>query len=333
MKTLTQKELLPFIHGTLNTEVNDAGDVCFHRFTDAQAAVYKKVGIEQNLNYDERAAASSGVTLEMITDSEVIGLEFALKAACRPFAAFDCFVDGVLYDHWYTEELFWNVACFDLPEGTHKVQIFFPWSSITVLKRVVLSNGATAEPVSKDLRILAYGDSITQGYIGKHPSMNYVNHFARVLNAETVNQAIGGYYFDKETMDPALKSFRPDLITIAYGTNDYTVFGTKEAIDRNCREFLDKLRGIFPDTKILGILPIHRNDCRNDARNKMNDFKLDDTRKLLAEIYADYADVTVLPDNFFPKHNDFFAPDCLHPNDLGFAFYGQAVTAAILKML
>jgi len=333
MKTFTGKELLPFIHGALDTTINEAGDVCFHRFTDVQTAYYKKVGIEQNLNYDERAAASSGITLEMITDSGILGLNFTLRAACRPFAAFDCYVDGVLYDHWYTEELFWNVACFDLPAGTHRVQVFFPWSAITDLKRVVLTDGASALPVSKDLKILAFGDSITQGYIGKHPSMNYVNHYARELNAECINQAIGGYYFDKETLDPAMKRFSPDLITIAYGTNDFTVFGSRETIEKNCREFLDKLCEIFPDAKILGILPIHRNDSRNEARNKMNDFKLDDTRTLLAEIYAGYTGVTVLPDNFFPKHNDFFAPDNLHPNDLGFTFYGQAVTAAIRKML
>ena len=56
--------------------------------------------------------------------------------------------------------------------------------------------------------MICFGDSITQGYTSKFSSLSYVNQVARALNAEVVNQGIGGYYFNEATIDPFFPTSR-----------------------------------------------------------------------------------------------------------------------------
>ena len=35
---------------------------------------------------------------------------------------------------------------------------------------------------------------------------------------------------------------------------------------------------------------------------------------------------------YYPHHADFFAPDLLHPNDLGFAIQGEMIVQAIREL-
>jgi len=333
MKIISGKELFPYIHGVLSCSLNENGAAVFHRFTETQKERYVETGIQKDLNFLNRACASSGVTLELETDSSFLGLKPVITAACRTNTAFDCHVDGVLYGHWYEEDLSQVPFCFDLPEGMHRVKLTFPWQSIVTLPEIVLDNGAKACPVEKKGRFLAFGDSITQGYITKHPSCGYVNLLASELDYDGVNQAIGGYWFDSLTLDDRLADYKPDFITVAFGTNDYSLMTAPENLTEDCRMFTERLVGIFPGTKILGLIPIWRNDAKSYARNRMRDYKAADAYDAIRKIYEQYPNITILEDTYFPRHDDFLAPDHLHPNDLGNMFYGNAVIKAVKEML
>lgn len=333
MKRFTGKEIFPFIHGVLSCSVNENGLVVLNRFTEAQRRRYAETGAQKNIAFIDRADASSGVTLEMDTDSSFIAFTPVMKPSCRTFAAFDCYVDGVLHGHWFQEDITQVPVSFDLPEGMHRVQIFFPWSVIVMLDDVVVEQGASVQPVSKDGRFLVFGDSITQGYVTVHPSCGYVNLLGLELEKESVNQAVGGYWFDADTLDASLKDCDPDFLLVAYGTNDYSLMTSPESFTENCRAFTARLVELFPDKKILGILPIYRNDLKHIARSRMRDFKPEDGIRTIREIYEKYPNITILEDHFFPRHGDFLAPDLLHPNDLGNMFYANAVTRAVKTML
>ena len=45
------------------------------------------------------------------------------------------------------------------------------------------------------------------------------------------------------------EDFQPDLITVAYGTNDWR-HGTKARFEKECKGFFHNLRNSYPDTKI-----------------------------------------------------------------------------------
>ncbi|MDO4488011.1 MAG: SGNH/GDSL hydrolase family protein [Eubacteriales bacterium] len=155
-----------------------------------------------------------------------------------------------------------------------------------------------------------------------------------MLNAEILNQAIGGYWFEGASLDDELKSLKPDLITVAYGTNDYSLSETLEIFINGARGFMDRLTEIFPDTPVLAIMPIWRADRKFHDRSRMLDYSSTDAFAALREMYAGYSNVTVLEDTYFPTSPDFLnSEDRLHPNDLGFTFYADAVTDASKKLL
>ena len=333
-KVISGQELEPFVHGALDTSFDDAGRMHFHRFTEPQLKRYDVDGLWRGTDFRKVASASSGIIIEMITDSDILGLNYLwTPATSQIWAGFDLYVDGCLYDHLFSDNQRHGILCFDLPEGEHKVALYLPWSVDLGITRIVLSDGASVKPVDPHpLRILAFGDSITQGYITVHPSLSYASIMTRKTDAECLNQAIGGYWFQKESLDQALASWKPDVITVAYGINDYSLKDDKEKYGRDAREYIDTLTGIFPGTPILGILPIHRPSPRGLAREKMINYSLDEAKNMLREAYGRYPQITVLEDTYYPRQADFYAPDLIHPNDLGFTFYGEAVVKKLKEM-
>ena len=334
-KIITGAELAALFHNILSTETDENGALRLHRFTKKQESVYEaQSNIGTNGNYGPVALANSGAVIEFVTDSSFVGMQFGWKDVVGyPYACFDFYVDGVHYDSCYIENPRYNIFAFDVPEGKHHVQIFFPWNADVRTESIVLSEGALCEPApAKSLRILAIGDSITQGYVGIHPAYSYTNHMGRSLHAEVLNQAVGGYYFEKSSLDPEVALWKPDLITLAYGTNDYYHKMTLTEYREGCEGFCEKLHEIFPETRVLGIMPIYRNDERFVARRKLWSYEFAEGLEALRATYAKYPQITVLEDTFFPHHKDYFYEDFLHPNDAGFQVYGEAVTRAIRSM-
>lgn len=337
-KTFEGKELIPFLHNALRTEVNGQGELCVSRFTEFQLERYGEVGRELDYDFMPRTRASSGVTLDFYTDSDTLALTYSWEAVTAAEGlSLDLLVDGVFYEHFYKADARNQMAGFALPEGEHRVTLVFPWSCDFRLKSLTLGEGAKfrtlEEREGKRLRILCLGDSITQGYYAERPAMTYASTVARNLNAECLNQSIGGFLFEERVLDPVLKDWDPDLILLAYGTNDYGFSTGLNDYRERAAKFLEKLNALFPNTKILGIMPIYRNDSNCFARVCMKDYSIPESHQALRELYANYPNVSVLEDDYYPHSPDFFAPDFLHPNDLGFQIYAGAVEKKIRKIL
>ncbi len=320
-------DILDLVHGALYTAVTEEGQVRFARFTEQQKENYALK------NFAHKCDGSSGITLDFYSDTNRFSFEAELsRAASRLCGDFDLWVDGVFVDSIQVAIDCCSNISFDLPQGEHRITLYLPWSSITVLRNLEIDDGATLTPVEKGMRILALGDSITQGSIAAHPSMTYVNSVARRLNAEVLNQGIGGYQFLKESLLGA-PDWQPDLITLAYGTNDFSLISSANEYKAQVRTYMQTLTASYPDTPILAITPIYRGDMSINTIIKDKDYTFLDAMDILRGVFAEFEQVEVLDGlSFFPHHADFFAPDFLHPNDLGFSLYAQAVSDKILKM-
>jgi hypothetical protein len=95
--------------------------------------------------------------------------------------------------------------------------------------------------------------------------------------------------------------------------------------------YVEKLTSLFPDTKMVAVLPIFRNDEKNQAREKYRDYTLKDAREILTGIYEKYDNIHILKETGIPRIPDVFISDYLHPNELGFTFMAKAIGTEILK--
>ncbi len=337
MKQIIDGEALkPFIHNAFRTEFDPDGVLYVSRFTEKQVGCFAYESNKLAGDLYARAQASSSVTIDLMTDSSFIGIDFTSKFWIGNTSKIvDLVVDGKLMNGYALKREYATPKqmAFVLPKGMHHVQIFIPFGTQIGVKDIIVDETASVLPApEKDLRIISFGDSITQGYLGSHTAMNYVGRMITGLNAEVLNQGAGGYYFEAEVLDPALSSWQPDLITIAFGTNDYGYRPTPELFETSVRDYMESLTAVFPGVPVLGIMPIYRADAILISRGLMWDFQFEDAMEILRKVYASYPQVTVLEADYFPQVPDFRVEDRVHPNDAGFLLYGEAVVNKIRSM-
>jgi len=297
----------------------------FHRFTPKAEQYY----LETSPNdFFKKTVATSGINFDFYTDSTVFEFDFSSGVTCgRRFYYFDTYVDGALVQHngeacmWINE----GRIVIPLPAGKHRLTIWFPCLTTTKITNVTLDDGACFVPAPAYMKMLCFGDSITQGYDAQFPSLAYTNQLARHYNAYMINQAIGGEKFVPGILDEDFaKSFKPDIITVAYGTNDWAGFAP-EILEERCEGFFKKLSELYPDSKIFYITPLWRAD--KDKITKAG--KFEDVVAYYAATAEKYG-ITVLSGyNFTPHYPDFYSDLRLHPNDLGFGEYSRNLITAI----
>ena len=327
---LRSSELSKIVHNVLNYSFDEKGVLHFHRFSEKQRQTYA----QESADWVIKTRSSASATFDFITDSDYITLKFDLyPGSSQKYGSIDLYVDGVFHASRIAEDLSVKLAGFPLPPGHHRVTVYFPWSAETVVNEVELSEGASILPVEKSCRLMCFGDSITQGYISEYTSLSYVNQAARALNAEVVNQGIGGYVFNEAVIDQSICCFKPDIITVAYGTNDYSRNETAADYAERSGRYIQKLAKLFPDTPIVGILPIYRNDQNHNARKLYRTYSLDDARQILRSHYEALPNGFVLEETGIPHLPQVYAADFLHPNDLGFTLMTQEIARKLKTIL
>ncbi len=305
------------------TETNEG--VCFDRFTEQAKRLYEMTRKDFYL----KALCPAGVTLRFRTDSETLGLSItAAKGSSRTFFALDVEVDGkylgsiinfeedassTVYSH-NPAPLGDFSGHFDLGKGEKNVCVYLPWSVRLTLREMTLDDGAWLLPLPYKKKALMFGDSITQGYDARYPSRRYASQLCKWLDAEEHSRAIGG-----EKFCPALAAcrepFTPDLITVAYGTNDWS-HSPKETFMKNARLFFETLAAEYPTVPVYAITPIWRAD--DEAREMTFAAAAD----YIAECAAIHPKARVIRGiDALPHDITLFADGNLHPNDAGFDRY------------
>lgn len=308
------------------------GSVSFSRFTKEQSEFYKN---------NSRSLSSSSIKLEFTTDSEALYLCVNTEcSASRTYFSYDVYVnDNYLasIDNFSHLELPHNYnlpdyklgrhsKSFELGKGDKKVTVYFPWSVSTEISEMSLDDGSYIKPTKQLPKMIAFGDSITQGYDVLRPSKHPINMLASKLGYEVYNKAIGGEVFCPEL---ALKNdeFEPEIITVAYGTNDWSHLSYKDFSD-NCTLFYNNLRKTYPDAKIFAITPIWRRD-ENESK-ECGAFSV--IEKTIREVASSINNTYVICGYDFIPHNEkYFMDYYLHPNDSGFEYYFDNLYNEIIK--
>ena len=297
--------------------IENNGCVEFHRLTAEQREILKN-----SQDFAMKATATSGVKIEFSTDATAVRLAGTFyEGSSRKFAFFDITVNGILTAHKGTDNYIEQPEFdFTIPlDGKlNRVAIYFPCLSKATLKTLEFTGSATVEPIRKSRMIICYGDSITQGYDAVYPSFAYSNQLADALDAEMVNKAIGGEIFNP-AFGNAPDPVRPDLITVAYGTNDWRKGETAESLTEHAAGFFAALTCNYPGVPIVALLPIWRKDMM-DIHPAGN---LESAIKILNTLYSRLDNVEVIDGMpLVPHLPEFFADGYLHPNDSGFLLYG-----------
>ncbi|MBQ3063870.1 MAG: SGNH/GDSL hydrolase family protein [Clostridia bacterium] len=321
---LTTNDIRALAHGTVSVKETTDGYTMLCRFSDKQMDYYKRT----NEEFYIKSFCTASARLEMTTDADAISFVYrAKKAASRRFFYFDLYVDGAMTAHVGEDAVDekTDTVTLPLPSGTHRVALYLPALFSCELKDVTLENATLATPVEKATKMLALGDSITHGYDAVYSSLSYVNIVADALDASVVNQAIGAEIFNPGLVDGDL-GFTPDIVTVAYGTNDYFKCARDEFAE-NANEFYARLRKAFPTAKIYALLPIWRGD--RDAVTRVGTFE--DAREIVRAAAEAQEGITVIDCyTFVPHLPEFFSDKFLHPNDIGFSCYATGLLKALL---
>ena len=314
---LSIEELRSFALGAARVEERAEG-VVFHRFFEEERECYRA-----NAASLIRSYSGSGIVLEFVTDARSFSFDATLTpASSRNWGFFDLEIDGLLTAHIGSgdmkaaPEVRFECA---LDGGRHRLTLHLPQLACAALRNAELDGATTACARPRDRRILFYGDSITQGYDAQYPSLTYDALTAAEFDAEIRNKAIGGDTFRPELLAAPLPGWSPDLIVVAYGTNDWS-HGTEAVFRQRSTKFYEALARIYPGVPVAALQPIWRAD--GNHRTEVGDFA--DAARFVAEAAQYNPDAVVIDGmKLVPPTAEFYADARVHPNDLGFSFYAR----------
>ena len=314
MYRLSGSDLLPLVRNALRTELDEQNRVRFFRFTPKQMEEYGKESV-----FAIRSLLTNGVTLDFVTDS--LHLELAWELVQRgPWDVsdvVDLYLDGVLVQSQAlpNEPDSATRLTFSLPEGKKRVTFWFPRTFVIALTELILSDGASVELLPARKNYLALGDSITFSS-AQHPSLSYCAQVASHFGWELYNQGIGGYVFCADSLDSNFP-WKPDVITVAYGTNDNR--SDRDAYRIRVRTYLERLCAIWPDIPIFLITPLWRLDISGTE-------PFDWIYPVIEEECARHPQISVIDGRTaMPRLPEFYSDAYLHPNNLGMTFYAQSI--------
>lgn len=299
----------------------------FYRFTQEQHDLYS----QNQIGLFEKSQATTGVKLCFQTDSKQLYFKALFENAySRTYFSVDVFVDDTLVgclDNYSDQTLpkdYSNInfpvgvfsKTFALGDGVKTVTVHLPWNKKVALQELSLDDGASVVPIKPEKKLLAFGDSITQGFDSLRPSRRYIARLAQALGAEEFNKAVGAEHY-YPALAATKESFSPDYITVAYGTNDWSS-STPEVFHSKVKKFYSNLAATYPGVKTFAISPIWRPDWEN-----VNAFSaFSDIKEGIREATAEMDNVTVISGfDLVPHDTDYYGDGRLHPNAEGFDHY------------
>ena len=252
-----------------------------------------------------RASTTTGIRLDFETDSKFFAFE--VKGGSR----FEYLIDGAYMG---------TVAIGDAKRvkmglsAPCRVTLVFPSHEVGVIDNVELSDGASAVRHNFDKKVLFVGDSITQGWNSGIDTLSYAYRTSFALNFDSVIQGVGGAYYHASTF--ADSGFEPDVVIVAYGTNDVNHFKTQGEMIEQLRSYLGKVTETYASSKIYAISPIWVSGGNEEKRMG----NLWESYALIAAEIEKCGVEHIRGLDLVPHERRYFADD-LHPNKDGFLEY------------
>ena len=290
----------------------ESDGVHFAEMTEKQIKGFYEVS--QTLG--QRAETTTGIRLDFETNSSYL--------AFTPLTdgKYEVKVDGLLTLDLAKQG---EKSTVNLPKDgkEHRVTLHLPSHVIGGFASVEIEDGATAKRHVFDRKILFIGDSITQGWNSVYDTMSYAYQTSEKLNADSIIQGTGGAMYNVKTFDK-VEGYNPDIVIVAYGTNDSNHVNTLEELKKNCMDYLVEVKKAYSSSKIFVITPIYR--ISNDEIKPYGDVKL--AGKQIQEV-AESLGLEVIDGQKMIPHFETFMADNVHPNALGFSVYANNLVEAL----
>ena len=159
--------------------------------------------------------------------------------------------------------------------------------------------------------------------------MSYAYRVSRFFDAESIIYGVGGGYYDKKIFDGI--NFAPDMVILAFGTNDFTHYHTVDEVNTNAEELMDLVKEEYTEARnVFVISPIWRLDNIN---GKGGIDSLASCRKVIAEQAKAHGFIHIDGATLVPPSCEFFADLSLHPNALGFGIYAENLIRQIIAYM
>lgn len=319
---LSLEEIKNITFGALYIEEED-GKINFYRMTEVMRKHFK----QSREDFGIKTLSTAGVCFDFYTTATRFSFAYeAFRASSRRFFDFTVLVDGEITDSVGVKE---NASdeehgevVVNLSGDCHRVTVTFPqlygarvWD--------VKTNG-DIEYLPRKARVLAYGDSITQGYDARLSANSYDSRVARELDVEIINFGIGGSCVEHA----AIESIACDAVIVAYGVNDWE-FKTAEEFNSTMQQFFVELAAAQKGKPVVVFLPIWCTYA--DVKKPIG--TLAEASRVIAS-YASKSGLAVVDGiDFVPHSPEYFSPDGSHPTDEGFIYYAKEVAPVIKEML
>ena len=312
---LTNEELKNIYFGAYEFEETEDGYLQSFQYSKEQVE-YFKGAFEM---WYERCTASSAKTLEFTTSATTISFDYKFIWKCS-LDSFELMVDGLITDIAYVKDIAdEGTITWNLPESEKDVVIYLPSDATVLIRNFTID--ADVKRAVKNEKVLWLGDSITQGYGPLRSAHTYVSVANRMLNYDILNQGIGGYIYDKNSL-MKMKGYTPDKIIVALGTNQYGD-ETMTAVE----EYYERLIGIYGnEIPILCITPLWRGDSEDGIPTLIA------YCEKIKKIVSQYKNIRVVEGMKLVPHLPEYFLDNLHPNCLGCEWYGRNLVKEIQKM-
>lgn len=323
MRKLSLEEIKSVSVGAVRIKESD-GVLHFYKCTAREVEAWHR--IEPILA--ERANATTGIRLDFHTNSREIKLSLSK-------GKFELYVNNLLRAQFkvgseeYPEAEEISVSLTDPlgePLDDARVTLYFPSHSHGYVNSVAIDEEAYVKPHTFDTKMLILGDSITQGFNSEYDSFSAAYQLSRAFNAESIIQGIGGATFRDECLDGVMTD--ADIIVIGFGTNDYHVRESYADMERAAANYFDRITELYgKEKKIFVISPI----WRGETDRPMGSFAK--CRSIIAREAEKHGMIHVDGLSLVPPIPSLFADGWLHPNALGFAFYGENLTRIVREHL
>jgi lysophospholipase L1-like esterase len=286
------------------------------RFNNKEIEYYTDLSIKFGI----RAHSTAGITLQFYTDEKEISFDCKIENFIREHDSItvyenDTFAKSFQYSK---ESPLQHLSYLKKDNERAKIVIYFPALSSLAIKnfdtrqKIPISNFPTT--------LLCYGDSITKGVEANNSSESYTNKIARAMNYEIRNLAVGGHYFDPNSL--LNKGFDDQTaFLIGYGTNDFSRHEIHD-IENHIICYLRDIRELHSTAKIYCISPIWRFDLNETNIGKMNKIR----NRIEIEIEAIKNGMIYIDGfNLLDKDKSLYADAKVHPNDLGFTIMANKI--------
>lgn len=177
---------------------------------------------------------------------------------------------------------------------------------------------------SRDLPIVYYGSSITQGGCASRPGNVYNAQVSRRLDLDYINLGFSGSGRGEDNIVEYIAS-----LPMCAFVSDYDHNSSTEALASTHLNLYKKVREAHPD---IPYIMMSKCDLDGEYENNLN------RRSMIFENYKsarDLGDRNVYyidgPSVYRGPYEDSCTVDCIHPNDLGFTLMADALTAELKR--